>query len=469
MIFTQKKPKSFKIFLTSAVLLLVAGTVLYSGFAKKFTDSALAAGCDVNLLYTATVSGSGVNYEFNVSNKAADVCQSASLTMHYANGETVQSVSPKATAGNYYWQLGNLSTNQNSKIIINTSYAGKDLYTEACATANNGQDDCIVITGTSTNQDTTPVTPPPVEPQPPVTPPVNPVPATDKEMGMWVWTSPVDMNSDYRKKLLDFSASSGVNVLYVTVDDYIAINNLSAGTNKTNKIKNYNSALNSLISEAKARGISIDAEAGWKDWAEASKRNNAYTIIQFVSDFNATQPNKFRKLQFDVEPYLLSYYEKNKASTLTTYVDFISEVTKRTKAANIPLAVVIPHFYDATQKWTPAVKFNNVTDYTFNHILSILNTAPDSDIIVMSYRNFAQGSDGVIQLSEPEIVAASQSSGTKVIVAQETGDVDPSYVTYFRKSKSYMDGQVSMVNNYFAGYSGFDGIAVNYYEPYSGL
>ncbi len=125
MIFTQKKPKSFKIFLTSAVLLLVAGTVLYSGIANKFTDSALAAGCDVNLIYTATVAGNSINYEFNVSNKAADVCQSASLTLHYANGETVQSASPKATAGNYYWQLGNLSTNQSSKILISTSYAGK--------------------------------------------------------------------------------------------------------------------------------------------------------------------------------------------------------------------------------------------------------------------------------------------------------------------------------------------------------
>ncbi len=463
------KRTSIKILLA---VVMVAGSVVtavHADHISNFVHSAIAASCEVDVVHAASVSSGKVAYEFTVTNMGTDLCQAASLTLHYSDRETVQAVSPKSTAGNYYWQLGNLGSKQSSKVSISTAYAGTDLYTEACATANNGQDDCIVVTGdTGSLAPEVPALPPTdTNPLPPVQSPVQ-TDGSDKEFGMWVWNSPVEMTAEYRRKMLDFAVANKVNVLYVTVDDYLTLYNLPASANRTNKIKNYNAAVATLLAEAKAKNIAVDAEAGWKDWAETAKRVNGYNIVQYVIDFNAAQPNKFRKLQFDVEPYLLSYYERNKATTLTTYVEFIAEVAKRAKAGNLSLGIVIPHFYDSTQKWTPTIKFNGITDFTYNHLLSILNTVPNSDIIIMSYRNFAEGNDGVIQLSDPEVQQA-VGSATKVIVAQETGDVDPAYVTYFGKSKTYMNNQISLVNGYFATYSSFDGIAVNYYEPFAAL
>jgi hypothetical protein len=51
-------------------------------------------------------------------------------------------------------------------------------------------------------------------------------------------------------------------------------------------------------------------------------------------------------------------------------------------------------------------------------------------------------------------------------VAQEAGDVDPGFVTFFGLSKQdYLD-QISLINQTFANSTGFGGVAVHYVDPF---
>ncbi|HET8575210.1 MAG TPA: hypothetical protein VFM02_03525 [Candidatus Paceibacterota bacterium] len=288
------------------------------------------------------------------------------------------------------------------------------------------------------------------------------------EYGLWVWDSPIQISQKYQSTVLSTATSNGMNVLYVTIDDYLDIAELPDGTDKSQKIAAYMNALQRLVSAANARGISVDVEAGWRDWGEADQQYKAMDIIDFAEKYNATHGTaKIRGVQFDVESYLLPTYEGDKALILEHFVQFVAAVTARMGTDDLRLSVVVPHFYDDQQNWTPAITYDGQTTFTFNHVLRILDTRPGSSIIVMAYRNKAQGSDGAIQLSHTEVEEASASPhGTKIIVAQETGNVPPAYVTFYGRTKAYYLEQVQMIRKKFDGEKNFGGIAVDYIDPF---
>src|SRR5690606_32081869 len=114
----------------------------------------------------------------------------------------------------------------------------------------------------------------------------------------------------------------------------------------------------------------------------------------------------------------LPTYEQNKAPHLLHFVEFVDQSMERLLNSDLRFSVVIPHFYDSKQNWTPLVTYAGRTDYTFNHVLRILDRKAGGSIILMSYRNFAEGKNGSIEISKVEVDEASDGYRTKVIVAQ---------------------------------------------------
>lgn len=427
-----------------------------------------AAGCGMTLNISTqkdTIApGEQASYSLTIKNEGQLTCNSASVSVYYSDNESFVSSNPKGSANsNYYWKLGNMTPGSEKTISITTIHKKTDtapvIKTEACATANNGTDACATLAvnvGVSTTQ---------AEPAP--TEPVADFDPGTKEYGTWVWTSPYAMSSAYMSKVISAADENDINVIYVTVDDYLTINALAEGATKEAKKAKYNDALEKFIIAANQKGIAVDVEAGWRDWAEAANINKSNVIIDFAIAYNASHTDKIRGVQFDIEPYLMPTYEKNKAVLLKNFVTLVDASTKRMGASDMRLSFVIPHFYDSAQKWTPAITYGGFTTYTFDHMLRILDTRANSSIILMSYRNFANGSDGSIQISKTEIEAASNGAHpTKVIVAQETGDVEPAYVTFHDTSRAEYEKQVALINQAFSAKSGFGGISVHYIDPF---
>lgn len=408
-----------------------------------------------------TVASAGTNsYAMTIKNKGTSSCTNTSVSVYYSENETFASAAPTPTASNYYWNIGTLASKA-SKIVTITTIAQNsgDIDTEACATANNGKDACatshVTITGGTT--------PPPTG----TGGTGGSTPSITGEYGTWVWVSPLQMSETYINTIVAAAKANGINVLYVTIDDYLSIAALADGAIKTAKKAEYSTALEKVVRIAGDEGIAVDAEAGWRDWAHENMKYKAFAIVDYVLEYNATHSHKLRGFQYDVEPYLLSTYENNKAGELTPFVALIDETAEKLGASSIRFNVVIPHFYDDAQAWTPAITYGGITTHTFNHLLRILDTRPGSSITLMSYRDFAEGANGTIQISEVEINQASTGShSTKVIVAQETGNVDPDYVTFYNQPKAYYLEQIGIINNAFANKSGYGGMAVHYIDPF---
>jgi hypothetical protein len=92
---------------------------------------------------------------------------------------------------------------------------------------------------------------------------------------------------------------------------------------------------------------------------------------------------------------------------------------------------------------------------------------PGSSIIIMAYRNFFEEDNGTKQISETEIREATQGRyATKIIVAQETGNVPPGYVTFYDYPKVSLHDAMVEIQDYFGQFDAFGGIAVHYFDSF---
>ncbi|MEK7453181.1 MAG: hypothetical protein AAB614_03025 [Patescibacteria group bacterium] len=429
--------------------------------------------------------GGEINYNIVARNIGSGRCSDTTFSLYYGDNEIFVSSDVKPYASNYYWKIGDLMSGDEYPLSLtikhNINSDNMILSTEGCLTANNATGDAcststVLVSKDSTSSFNTTVVSKVVDvvkTMPVVVSTVidAQIPLTDKEFGVWVWDSPMQMTQEKIANVLASVKTNGMNVIYVTIDDYLKIYSLPDGIDKTKKTQEYFVALNNIIVSAKKMNINIDVEGGWSDWAIPENRWKGYALIGFVDQYNKQYPNeKIHAFQYDVEPYLLPSYEKNKEKTLTDFVEFIDISTQKMKSIDSNFSIVIPHFYDYTQKWTPSLIYNDVRNYTFTHLLNILENKPGSTIIIMSYRNFFDGPGGTKELSLPEIAESSNGQhSTKVIIAQETGNVSPSYVTFYDYSKAEYFDVVKTIYVFFGGYSNFNGVATHYLDTFEKL
>lgn len=414
-------------------------------------------GCALSLDFILTQgslqSAGNIDYTLAAKNLGETACQSASISVYYAQDESYVSSVPAATADGYYWQLGTLAPGQESDISLVTDrsapLAASAVTNEACLSASNGADACSnSLAGGA----------PSVASAPPSAAPLTALPLLPKEeAGVWVWTPVDQMSQAEMAEVVDEAAENNFTAIYITVDDYLTATDTDA----------YDSDVGYFLSLAAQKGIAVDAEAGSPDWAEPGNTWEPADILAFVDSYDATHAQKFRGVQFDIEPYLLPQYAGDESTVLTQYVTLIDQLVQTDKGDGLPLSIVVPLFYDANEGWTPTVTVDDVTDYTYRQVVRLLNELPAGDgrVIEMAYRNFATGADSAVALSTPEVQEA-DSTNVKVLIAQETGPVTPSYVTFYGTSRAALFGQLAAINTAYASDAAFGGVAVDYLDPF---
>jgi len=291
-----------------------------------------------------------------------------------------------------------------------------------------------------------------------------------EEYGSWVWTPVMSMTPQYMDWVISGAKTNGVNTIYISVDSYLDIFVMPKGQEREKQKEAFGDKLEDFIIRAKSLGIAVDAEAGWRNWAEGDNIYKAFAVVNYVKNFNSTRQNKFRGFQYDVEPYLLDSYKKDQAYVLKNFIGLIDKTQYYLATSTLRFSVVVPDFYDGKDKITPMFSYDGQKDYAFKHLLNVLDKRPNSSIIIMSYRNLAIGDDSTVEISSNEMrTAKSGAYKTKIIIAQETGDVPPPYITFHNTSKKYLFSQIEKINTTFNSYSNFGGIAIHYANAFLAL
>lgn len=434
----------------------------------------LVPGCSLRLAFQPSQltvnSGDTITYTATISNQGTDTCRNVSMSVYYASNETYLSGSPVPNRSNYYWAYHKLPSGASKTITIKTKATpapgDTGIDNQACVTADNSSDVCVqnaIFLGTA------PVTA--TQPTAPQTTSSGTWGAafSNKELGMWVWDTPLQMSATYEKDALATLSANGFNTVYISADDYVPIAALADGPTKTAQQSAYFSALANFVHQANAYGIAVFVEGGAPDWTEPANWWKGYALVDLVQAYNQANPTaQVRGLQYDVESYLLPDYDTNQAAILTDYLQFIDNTTSKMQLENpnAHFEVVIPHFYDSVVAWTPLITYNGTSAYTYTHLLQILQRYPGSTMVDMAYRNFFSGANGTQDLVNAEITQAAAGYTTRVIVAQETGNVPPSYVTFYGLPKSALYTQLSQIYSTYSGYSSFGGMAIDYFDPF---
>ncbi|HEY4528322.1 MAG TPA: hypothetical protein VJJ48_00640 [Candidatus Paceibacterota bacterium] len=291
-----------------------------------------------------------------------------------------------------------------------------------------------------------------------------------REYGTWIWTPVPQMTESYINGIITGAKANKVNVIYVSIDSYLDIYVLSEGAEKKRQEKAFGDKLENFIKLANKKGIEIDAEAGWQNWAEDKHEYKALAILEYVKRFNETREHKFRGFQYDVEPYLLKRFGYFPAAVLTDFVELVDKSESFLGESGIRFSVVIPDFFDDIDGVAPIFRYGARKDSVITHLLDILERREGSSLILMSYRNIAEGADGSIEISQNEFQTAKRGFyGTKIIVAQETGDFPPPYITFHGTSKRYLNSEVTKINKTFDQHANFGGIAIHYVNSFLDL
>ncbi len=285
--------------------------------------------------------------------------------------------------------------------------------------------------------------------------------ASQPEKGVWLWTPTIYLTPDYRDSIIAGAKKHGIRNIYLSIDSYLDVYVMPEGPEKEEKKKEFDRILESFIAAARANGMTVDAEAGWRNWAEPGNEYKAFAVVDYALQFNATHSEKLRGFQYDIEPYLLSEYQTDKRTVLRNFVDIINRTVTRLNNSDLQFSVVIPDFYDKKSGETPRFLYEWKYTHTLNHLLNVLERRPGSTLLIMAYRNQSEGPDGSIEISRGEIQAAN-AYRTKVIVAQETGDVPPPSITFYNTSLSSLNSHIQNIQEAFANDKSYNGIAIHY-------
>ncbi len=297
----------------------------------------------------------------------------------------------------------------------------------------------------------------------------NPSPISQgPESGTWLWTPVLDITPQYRDSVIAGAKKNQINVVYLSIDSYLDIFSMEAGEEKTAAREKFEAIIDDFIATANRYGISVDAEAGWRNWGEVGHSYKAFAIMNFVKTYNRMHDNRFRGFQYDIEPYLLESYQDDKAIVLSNFLDVVAETISRLDNTDLSMSVVIPEFYDGTNDETPRFTYLGKEGFAIDHLLRIMQRRPQSSIVIMSYRNIGRGDDSAVDVSMDEITKADKTS-VKIIVAQETGDVEPPYITFHKTSRAYLDKQLGVIRSDLDKNKSFGGIALHYVNAYLDL
>jgi hypothetical protein len=298
----------------------------------------------------------------------------------------------------------------------------------------------------------------------------NDIPLDDNflENGTWLWTPTLDITPVYADTIIKGASENSINTIYISIDSYLDIFVMPNGEEKEKAKQKFEAVLKDFISRANKNGIRVDAEAGWQNWAEPGNSYKANVVLDYVINFNKRNKEKFRGFQYDVEVYLLPEYFENREKVLSNFLNLINQSVTSLNNTDLQFSVVVPEFYDGTLDETPAFNYRGKRTYAFEHLLSILDRRAGSKIIIMSYRNFSEGRDGSIDISTNEVLTANKYN-TKVIIAQETGDVPPPYITFYGKTKQDYEEQIRILENEFINEKSYGGLATHYINAFMEL
>ncbi|MDB6140702.1 MAG: hypothetical protein JWO94_3774 [Verrucomicrobiaceae bacterium] len=229
--------------------------------------------------------------------------------------------------------------------------------------------------------------------------------------------------------------------------------------------------LHAFVKAASAHGLRIHALTGDPSHVLEQNHDRVLERVDAAIEFNHASPEDERLagVHFDIEPHGLSQWKEatleGKCALLTQFVEVNVKACERlrARAPHMQFGTDITFWFDKPgpdSEPVYPVTFHGVTKDATKHLLDVAD-----NVGIMSYRNTAEGKNGIIDLVTKTITYADTAKG-RAYVGVKMANIGPPMEGFYGQTEAAMQEALKPVAQVFAGHRGYAGIAYFMYGAY---
>lgn len=283
--------------------------------------------------------------------------------------------------------------------------------------------------------------------------------AADAPRAVWVWENDTFRLLDQRNswdKTFTFLSRRNLTTVYLYADEY---------RKRRNIIRDEPEKYRQLIANLHSRGFKVYALLGsmylrTQEYILPERRSVAAQMFENVLLYNAgsNDAERFDGINIDIEPYLLDDWPEKRTLLAIQYLNLSAEFMRLKRESGDTLAVgpAMPFWFDGIDNIVWQGKCQRLSE----HVQDIYDY-----VALMDYRNFAQGSDGIISHATDEIEYADR-KGKSLVIGIETLQTKPDKVTFYGKNHAAIEEQLRLTETALSSHPSFSGFAIHHLGSY---
>lgn len=253
---------------------------------------------------------------------------------------------------------------------------------------------------------------------------------------LWIWNNEVDLNNaTSTNALIQFANAHDIDQIYLGVSK--------------NYFEEDKLLLLRFLRQAQANAIKVYYLDGDPSWATDEGYSSLLIAIRRFQKFNSRYPDMFAGVHLDVEHGDAWFADGNAIAK-----EFLGNLKKlKARYPRLKLSLDIPFWLDSHP---------DASEFEFDGNFAKLNIhlrSYSEFLTIMDYRNYAtNGVDGIIEN------AATEMQEGPTVIGLEFGNVQPTKITFYSTSSTYLSGELGLVQNYFSTNPNFLGFAFHSYN-----
>jgi hypothetical protein len=283
------------------------------------------------------------------------------------------------------------------------------------------------------------------------------VPAAAAGRAVWVWDREAyPLLEDERKaaRAAAFLRSAGVDRVYLYADAF----------DGRNFVVERPQLYGALIRRLRAQGIGAHALLGsWQlrthTYVRPQRRGDALAMLDRVLLYNALAPadERFEGISLDIEPQHLDEWPERMHELLGQFLDLGAALMemKQARAAALPLGPAIPFWLDGVM-----LDWRGKTRPVSEHVQDLFDF-----VVLMDYRDRADGPDGMIEHARTELAHAER-IGRTLVIGVEVSPNEIGKVTFDEETPADFERELGAVEAAFARSPAFGGFVIHHYKTY---
>ncbi|MFC4596811.1 hypothetical protein [Cohnella hongkongensis] len=252
----------------------------------------------------------------------------------------------------------------------------------------------------------------------------------------WIWdTTTLQEDSN---EILAFAEDQGVNVIFLHID------------RKSADFEPYRV----FVEEAHGLGIEVEALGGDPAWGLTDYRQEIEAFLGWIENYQnaAGEQAAFDGIHVDIEPYLLEEWERDRDDAVRQWMENVEVLVGRARQdASLRISADLPFWIHKI----PASHSESLGAWMIDRF---------DRVVLMNYRNFAIGNNGIVDQALPMIKEGTR-AGKPVIVGLETGPTEEGeHVTFYGKGASSLHRQMRLSHLLLRWHAGYEGFSIHDYK-----